>query len=225
MKILLKLLCLCLLTGCTTNTVIIQKQNNEKKEWIYTSANPDYFNDAVFIGSSRMMGLKQDSRLASAMFYTMPELSFDFLLSRKGIDVNGYSVTILDALKEQHFEKVYLDLGSDEVNWMSPSLFIDKYSQIIEEIKTIYPQAQIYIQGIVPLKTKQKETPIERIQCYNILLKQLCQKHQIVYLDIAGVLTGSNQYVDENMLYDEYHYKTEVNQKWIDYLTQHVIAK
>ncbi len=85
-------------------------------------------------------------------------------------------MTILDALKQQNFKKVYLDLGSDEVNWMSPSLFIDKYSQVIDEIQRIHPDAQIYIQSIVPLKTKQKEPPIERIECYNVLLKQLCQK-------------------------------------------------
>lgn len=225
MKVLMKLLCLCLLTGCTTNTIFVNQQNNQKKQWDYAIADSQYFNDAVFIGSSRMLGLRQNQRFQSAMFYTMQELSFDFLLTKKCIDSYGYSVTILDALKQQNFKKVYLDLGSDEVNWMSPSLFIDKYSQVIDEIQRIHPDAQIYIQSIVPLKTKQKEPPIERIECYNVLLKQLCQKNQIVYLDLVSALTGSHKYLDENMIYDEYHYRTQMNQKWIDYITQHVITK
>ncbi|WP_277910210.1 hypothetical protein [Coprobacillus cateniformis] len=31
MKVLMKLLCLCLLTGCTTNTIFVNQQNNTKK--------------------------------------------------------------------------------------------------------------------------------------------------------------------------------------------------
>ena len=96
---------------------------------------------------------------------------------------------------------------------------------MIDEIQQIHPDAQIYIQSIVPLKTKQKESPIERIACYNVLLKQLCQKNQIVYLDLVSALTGSHKYLDENMVYDEYRYKAQVYQKWIDYITQHVITK
>lgn len=225
MKLLIKLLCLCLLTGCSSSTMFISQQNNKKKEWGYTSANQQYFDDAVFIGSSKMLGLRQDSRFESATFYTMQEMSFDFLLSKKCIDNQDQSVTIFEVLKKQEFQKVYLDLGSDEVNWMSPNLFIKKYSQIIEEIQRINPDAYIYVQSIVPLKTKQKETPIERIQCYNVLLKQLCQKNQIVYLDLVSALTGTNKYLDEDMLYDEYHYKTQVNQQWVDYLTQHVVTE
>ena len=121
MKVLMKLLCLCLLTGCSMNTIFLDQQNHQKKQWDYTMADPQYFDDAVFIGSSRMLGLRQDQRFQSAMFYTMQELSFDFLLTKKCIDSYGYSITILDALKLQDFKKVYLDLGSDEVNWMSPS--------------------------------------------------------------------------------------------------------
>ena len=97
----MKLLCLCLLTGCTTNTIFVNQQNNQKKQWDYAIADSQYFNDAVFIGSSRMLGLRQDQRFQSAMFYTMQELSFDFLLTKKCIDSYGYSVTILDALKQQ----------------------------------------------------------------------------------------------------------------------------
>ena len=70
MKVLMKLLCLCLLTGCTTNTIFVNQQNNQKKQWDYAIADSQYFNDAVFIGSSRMLGLRQDQRFQSAMFYT-----------------------------------------------------------------------------------------------------------------------------------------------------------
>lgn len=117
-----------------------------------------YFDDAVFIGDSRTEGLILYTGLSNAISYTNKGLMVDTVFTKPVINKNGEKLSVMDALRQTNFSKVYIMLGINETGWPYNSVFIEKYGKIIDEIKTINPEAVIYVQEILPVTDKVSQT-------------------------------------------------------------------
>ena len=68
---------------------------------------------------------------------------------------SGEKVTIIQDLKTKNIDKVYIMLGVNELRLVYSSIFIDKYSQLIDSIKQVKPNCEVIVQSIIPV-TKSK---------------------------------------------------------------------
>ena len=184
-----------------------------------------YFDDAVFIGDSRTEGLITYNSLNNATSLTYKGLMVDTAFTKPVINVNGKLCSVMDALAETKFSKVYIMLGINETGWAYSNIFIEKYEKIIDRIREINPAATIYIQQILPVSQSVSSThkyiTNKKINEYNSLLQKSAEKKQVYYIDTANAVTVDGGPLPEDAAFDGIHLKKAYCVKWFEYLKTH----
>lgn len=185
-----------------------------------------YFDDAVFIGDSRTEGFTMYNNISKSNSLTYKGLMVDTVFTEPCINVNGAKMTVIDALAQKHFSKVYVMLGVNELGWVYSDVFIHKYGEIIDRIREINPQATIYIQSILPVTKKKSDSDSiynnSKINQYNTLLRELAKEKQVNFVNVAQAVMDSDGTLPENLAFDGVHLNREGCEKWMDYLKSHV---
>lgn len=203
-------------------------------EYDYSSAVPQsspvddsYFSDAVFMGDSRTEGFALFSGLDTMTTYASRGLNVSTVFTDATIDFNGTMVTAIEALRSTTFSKLYIMFGLNEASWPYSEVFIEEYGDIIDEAKTINPNAIIYIQSILPV-TKSCSDSSEsfnktKIDSLNEMLKQLAAEKQVYYIDCEKALADSEGYLPEEASTDGIHFGVPECEAWLEYLKTHTV--
>lgn len=187
-----------------------------------------WFDDAVFIGDSRTEGLILNTGLNNAIEYTHKGLMVDTVFTKPVIDMDGAKATVMDALKRTQFRKVYIMLGINETGWPYNDVFIHKYGEVIDAVKEISPDAQIYVQQILPVsRTVSAEHSYiknEKIAEYNALLQEMAEEKQVYFVAAAEAVADGDGALPEDAAVDGIHLKKEYCVKWLEYLESHTVS-
>lgn len=193
----------------------------------------DYFSDAVFIGDSRTDGLRLYSGIRGTTFLSYKGITvFDVMerTDKKVVEIDGEKYTILDALGKAQYKKVYVALGVNELGYLDSGKFAEEYGKLIDEIRRLQPDAEIYIQALVPVnpdKCEQYHQPSwlnnETMDLYNTALKALCTEKQVIFLNISEVMVDENGILPAEATSDGLHFTKSWYQKWLDYLMTHTV--
>ncbi|MBC8558961.1 GDSL-type esterase/lipase family protein [Fumia xinanensis] len=207
--------------------------NNTYKQYDYTASVPagaavdnSYFDDAVFIGDSRTQGFIIYNGLSNATTYMDKGLKVDTAFTKADIEVNGVKMSAMDALAQNKtFKRVYVMLGVNELGWAYSDIFIEKYGELVDKIKEIKPDAEIYIQSILPVSEKKSSSDkiynMTKINEYNSLIKKMAEDKKVYYLNVAEAVADSSGYLPAEASTDGVHLNKEYCGKWLDYLKNH----
>lgn len=184
-----------------------------------------YFDDAVFIGDSRTEGLETFSGLKNATFYAEKGLNVKTAFEHKLVKLDNQEITIPNALKKQSFGKVYIMFGVNELGWIYEQIFIERYANLIDQIKKLQPNAEIYIQSIIHVSSerekKEPELSNKKINRRNKLLKKLAKEKKVQYINLNKVLTDKNGALFSNAATDGIHLNKTYCVLWKDYLMEY----
>ncbi len=188
----------------------------------------DYFDDAVFVGDSRTDGFLRYSGISGAdgIYYT--GLSIFGVQDKEVIGTGDNKKTVLEALGEKQYGKVYLALGVNELGYQNDTLFYDTYREVIAAIREIQPNAVIYIENLIPLnedKVNQSYLRNEHLRTYNDLLAQVAEEEQVVYLDLYSAFADEDGQLPADASNDGVHLKKAYCEKWLAYLRTHVVSR
>lgn len=211
-----------------------KEQSGKKGEYDYSAPVPEseqvaksYFDDAVFIGDSRTEGFMLSAGLSNATFYSHKGITVNTVFTEPAIKMGNSKVSIMDALAKTDFSKVYIMLGINETGWVYSSLFIEKYAEIVDEIKKINPDAVIYVQQILPVSQKVSEehryVKNKRIRKYNTLLQEMAEEKEVYFVDVAKAVEDEKGVLPEDAAVDGIHLKKDYCKKWLEYLETHVV--
>jgi lysophospholipase L1-like esterase len=207
---------------------------DEQKAYDYTMPVPEsaavdtsYFDDAVFIGDSRTEGFLLNTGLANTTGYCYKGLTVDTAFTNPVISKDGDKVSVMDALRTTNFSKVYIMLGINEAGWIYSDLFIQKYGQIIDEIRNINPDAQIYVQSILPVSQEVSEhhsyLTKTKIDEYNALLQQMAADKSVYYVNCKESVENEDGFLPAESAVDGIHLKRDACNVWLDYLLTHTV--
>ncbi len=188
----------------------------------------DWFNDAVFVGNSRTQGLLLYGSI-TAKSYADVGLTVETAFSdAKFTDASGAEVTADAALRTGDYRKAYLMFGINELGWERTDVFLSKYGALIDGIRESHPDAQVYIQSILPVSAgKVEETSYlsnERIVAFNRQLQQLAEEKSVFYLDVASIFQDESGALPEELSNDGVHLKKDGCLAWKDYLLRHCVT-
>lgn len=188
-----------------------------------------YFDDAVFIGDSRTEGLILNTGLSNAAAYAHKGLMVDTVFTKPFININGRKVSAVDALKETRFSKVYIMFGINETGWVYSRVFLEKYGDLIDSIRDINPNADIYIQEIMPVSSHISSThnyiTNVKINEYNRMLRGLAEEKLVYYVDTGSAVASKSGELPEDAAVDGIHLVKSYCEKWLDYLKTHTVTK
>lgn len=243
----------CMLVGCVQNGGKTIKSKQEKilhseasqvcvnvsYEYDYSSpvkksrrVEDEFFNDAVFIGDSRVEGMNNYKTLAYSTreVYAATSLDLNKVEYMKVIQLdNGQMGTLIEALNQKKFGKIYISFGLNEIGWKSEEVFMKKYTQLIENVKSIQPQADLYLLGVYPfaysVNLDHYYTTIDRIDWLNQMIRQIANDNHVYWLDTAKMIPDGEKYLPDEWTHDGYHLNSDGYRNWVEYLKHHVVIK
>ena len=185
-----------------------------------------FFSDAAFFGNSLIGGLKLYGGLQSAAFFGEQSAAVYNVGTTKNCALSdGTEATLLDALGEAQYSKVYVLLGINEIAF-DVETFIGLYTAVLDEIVLREPDAELYIMSLTPItEEKSLDESVftqERVLEYNIALRALAEQRQCWYVDLVEALAGPDGYLPKEVSTDDgIHLTRETYPSWAEYLRTH----
>lgn len=211
-------------------TVTVTKKTNKKTNKIkkYVSVDNSYFDDALFIGDSRMVGLSQYCQDidARATFYAKKSLSIYNIRDDKWIETeDGEEISLAEALETNHFSKIYIMVGINELGRGDELDFREAYQDVINQIQAAEPDAYIFINSIMHVSGEKNETDElynnTNINIRNDAIKTLEDRQNIFYLNINEAVDDEEGNLNAETTSDGVHLKGACYEPWHEYLLSH----
>ena len=112
----------------------------------FTTVDASYFDDALFIGDSRTVGIAEYGSLKNATYFADVGLNV-YVAQTKAIAVkNVGTVTLPQLLSQKTFGKVYIMLGINELGNDLDDITA-KFSSLIDTVRAAQPDAIIFVEA------------------------------------------------------------------------------
>lgn len=198
---------------------------------MWKTVDETYFDDALFIGDSRVVGLRDYGKLAEhATFYAYEGLNVFRLLTAKIVEAPGQhkKISVEEALGERQFAKIYLMTGINELDIGTVDRFENAYRDVVSRIRELQPDAVIYIQGIM-LVTEKRANKGDFVTNQGILerneaIKSIADWQTIFYLEDNEAITDESGGMNPAYTTDGIHLKAKYVPLWTEYLKTHVLS-
>ena len=199
---------------------------DEKLENIVQNGNKKNrkFNEKVaFIGDSRTQGLLMYTGLNDVIDYSYIGLMVDTAISKEFVKgKNGEKITILEDMQKRDLDTVYIMLGVNELGWSYSEVFVSKYKELIQKIKSVQPDCEIILQSIIPITKSRSDSDNifnnKNINKYNKLIQQIAIDENVTFLNVGAALADKNGNLPEEASSDGIHVDVDYCEKWLDYL-------
>lgn len=191
----------------------------------------DWFDDAVFLGDSRTEGLQLYSGLKKGDFFWHRGMSVFQVndTEKRYFEVNGLEMTMLEALSQTSYGKVYIMIGINELGYSA-----DAYGQglraMIDQVKVIQPDAVIYLQTLPPVNealATQNNLGYyinnTNVNAFNEVIVQVAWEKQVALLDVASAFRTDAGDLAADMASDGVHFYRQGYVLWYDYLKSHTL--
>ena len=216
----------------TTGSKNDDMQNEEPEVPLsFCEVSDDYFDDAVFIGDSRVVSLYEYSDWKEATYYCSSGMTLGGVFkdpTGRWKDGN-WKVNIADALQQKQYKKVYIMLGINDMGVGDLDYFMNHYTDMVNQIHEWQPDAIIYIMSIMNVSAERNAQGDyinnEAIRARNERLKELDNGRDTFYLDINSVVCDENGCLNAEYTFDGVHLYAQYVPLWTDYLKTHAIEK
>ncbi|MBQ7582124.1 MAG: hypothetical protein IJU25_04835 [Lachnospiraceae bacterium] len=212
--------------GSSGPTTTVVTDPNANYPLPFSTVDLSYFDDALFIGDSRMLGFGLYSGLNNATFYAVTSFSLFRYETMPVVQTPTGKVPIFDALPYDRFTKVYIKVGLNELGG-SDSAFMQTYDEFVTKIREMEPRAIIYTHAILPVTAAKSQSDHthsnENINARNEALKAYAEEHKCYYIDIKPVVSLPDGSLMPEMAGDGIHLKAGYMELWKEYLRTHAV--
>ena len=209
---------------------IAEADDVTEEEVVFETVEDDYFEDALFIGDSRTVGLYEYGGLEEiATFYAHSGLTVYKMFDSKIVEVPGQKekLSVEEALQEKQFAKIYLMIGINEMGTGTVETFMKSYQEAIAHLQELQPDATIYLQAIMKVSTKRSQQgdyiTNEGIEERNEAIAKLADGKKIIFLDVNPLLCDETGGIEATYTYDGVHLKAQYVPIWLEYLKEHAV--
>ena len=182
---------------------------------------PEYFDDTLFIGDSRMCGLRDYARLGDADYFCDVGMSIFSMWGAKCYDQDFYSTLLSDHLRRVKYGKIYIALGINECGYPVNN-FQNQYRSMVEQIREQQPDAVIVLQGIITVTRGYARTlsyfQPDHIAVLNEFISSLADGEKIFYIDPNPAFTDPDGFLMTRITKDGCHLYAKEYALWAQWL-------
>ncbi len=192
----------------------------------FDEVDESYFDDALFIGDSRTVGLRDYTDLSEhADFYCETSLTIYKVMEE---DFKGQG-TIEDALANKEYGKIYLMVGINELGRGTTEDFMEKYTEVVDRLHELEPEAKIFIQGIMRVSGQKNSSDAifnnSNINARNNAIATLADNNQFFYVDVNEVVCDEEGNLNAEYTFDQIHLLGVYNDLWKQFLLMHGVIE
>lgn len=201
----------------------------EPETYSFTEVTQEYFDDALFIGDSRVTGVKLYSGWDNITYYAENGMTIYNMFQRDAEKEDDKMLSVEEALQTRSFGKIYLEIGINEMGTGNVDSFMEAYENAVIHLQELQPDAIIYVCGIMYVKQSKSESdPIfnnPNIKERNDRIAALADNKNIFYLDINELVTDETGNLNPSYTWDEVHLLGKYDALWLEYFCSHGIVK
>ncbi|MBQ7926902.1 MAG: hypothetical protein IJ335_11510 [Lachnospiraceae bacterium] len=186
----------------------------------YTQVEESYFQDALFIGDSRTVGLSMHGDLGEADVFADEGLTVFRLFGAK-VEFPEGKKTLEELLTEKQYGKIYIMLGINELGYRMERS-VEKYKEMLDTIRGYQPKALIFLQANLHVtkdfSQKDQTFTNPKIDEINTAIAQMADGWTCFYLDANELFDDGEGNLDSNYASDELHIQVKYYPRWVQWL-------
>lgn len=183
-----------------------------------------YFDDALFIGDSRTVGLRDFGTLDNATFFATVGMTVQNVMEEK-VNIKDFGeLTLEKLLSQKQFKKIYVMLGINEM-YKDLEPIIDNYKRLISYIQNkqifsiIYIQANLHVNENIYKSSQYINNP--RIDKFNYETSKLANEKNILYLNINEYFDQEDGQLNATYTSDGAHVFPIYYKDWCSWIKRH----
>ena len=194
-----------------------------------SAVDDSYFEDAVFIGDSRMQGFRNLSGITKGSFVTAVGMELENFYTDSQIATAAGNVTVLNALKNINFSKIYMMFGTNELGAYDMNQVGESYRQVLADIKQLSssPDPIVYVYSVIyvdePLVTTGDYVNNTNVDAVNMEILKMCKKEGYHYINLNEVFSNGYHGLISGAAEDGIHLNTDYCKEWLEYTKTHYI--
>ena len=188
-----------------------------------------YFDDTIFLGDSLTYGLQSKHISSDKVLAISGRGVYDILDLETTLLSGKPKAKIIDWLAQIKPKKLYINLGTNGVKFISNEKHIDYYKTMLNRIVAACPTTKIILVGISPWGEKQGGTSSDnginkKINHFNTLLLELARSSNMLYLNACEpLINGRGALVTTYDSGDGLHWNSAAQTAYMNYLKTHAV--
>lgn len=174
----------------------------------YIQLDESWFDDALFIGDSRTMGLRNYHRLGEAEYFTTIGMNVYNVFIVSSSDTNFEKMSLESLLQKHTYGKILIGIGINECDYPYDYI-MEGFQRLIDMIKQYQPDAVIILQAIMTVSEKQTQVAecfsLENLGKINEGIASFADGERIFYIDVNEWIADENGYLPEEVTFDGIH--------------------
>ena len=185
----------------------------------------EFFQDTLFIGDSRTMGLAEYADIGGAVVFANTGMNIYRLYSLKNA-VHDQEPYLEDILAEKQYRKIYLMLGINELGYDAEQT-VKRYEEEVLKLSELQPEAKIVLEANLHVTKERSERDAifnnENIDRINENIRQIAEKHGFSYIDVNEIFDDETGGLNPECTHDEVHVLGKYYQQWADWIRENGI--
>lgn len=204
----------------TTDVTFEPSSNPAANFTDFVESDYTYFNDALFIGDSRTVGLRDYGSLGNSDFFC------DVGLTSSDASSSSESGNLADMLSSNNYGKIYVMLGINEVGNNFDST-MNNFRSLVQNIRTKSPDSIIFLEANLHVTDAAQNDAInnQRIDELNSMIAALADNQSIFYIDINPVFDDGNGNLMADCTSDGVHVFAKYYPQWCDWFCLNTVPK
>lgn len=206
----------------------VEKEEKPAKKITLGNAPEGYYDDALFIGDSRTVGLHAFAPIEGATYFDSVGLNV-YKVEDTTVEIEGLGeVTLTELLNSRTFGKIYVMLGINELGFDYDTT-LSNYKGLIDTIRSLQPESVIFIQAnlhVGPDKSN-SDTVVNNanIDRFNEAISQFANDIDTVYIDANPVFDDGDGNLKAECTGDGVHLYANFYEDWVDWLNTKAAIK
>ena len=193
----------------------------------FISVDESYFDDALFIGDSRTVGLYEYGPLDNATYFAITSMTV-YEVRSEYVYVSGVgTVSLSELLGSRSFGKIYVMLGINELGYGMDDT-IDKYAEFIDYLKQAQPDAIIYVEANMHVTAERSNNDSiynnTRIDYLNNGFAQNADNERVFYIDMNVLFDDGYGNLDSQYSGDNTHLLGKYYAQWGQWLCENAVV-
>ena len=181
-----------------------------------------WYDDALFIGDSRICGLRMYNRAGNARYFCAVGMNVFNYDDVDTADEDFPDVTLAEVLAEREYGKIFINLGLNESGYPTDAV-IKAYEELLGVIRTTQPDCKIILQGIIMVSQikSQENTCFDpaNLRQMNERIAALADGVTVFYIDANEIFVGDDGYLHPDMSGDGCHLYPEYTAVWMEWIS------
>lgn len=192
-------------------------------EPVFVQLEESWFDDALFIGDSRTVGMKNYYKLGKAQYFTNIGMNIYSVFAQMDKHPTYGHIFLEDLLQKETYGKIYIGIGLNESNY-EYEYIREGFEKLVNMIHQYQPDCKIILQSIMMCSEKTAKGnwyfDQENLGNINAIIESFADGETVFYIDSNEWIVNEKGYLPDDMTHDGIHLYGTGYEEWAHWIVE-----